>query len=111
MQTARYFIPTRDDVQSLKVGDLALSVFGWATVVEIFGEGDDINGKAYKCFYVETSKGLRVSSSYKEDQLCRTMDVTRMHTSYDCDRIERDMLEKDTRTVVGVYVVDEIQFS
>lgn len=108
---AKYFVPTKEDVEELRVGDMALSVFGWATVVEIFGRGTGVDGKAYSCFYVETRKGLRVSSSYREGSLCRTMAVTRDHDSYDCDRIERDMREKGLRTIVGPYPVNEIQFA
>jgi len=96
MKTTKYFIPTRNDVESLKVGDLALSVFGWAEVVEIYACGTaSVDNKAYVCFYVETKKGIRVSSSYREGSLCRTMEVTRDHSSYECDQIERDMLEKN----------------
>ena len=109
-QTATYFIPTREEVLSLSVGDLALGVFGWGQVTRIFDEGNDFRKKAFKCFYVKTKKGLHVSCIYKEDELCRTMEVTGLHNSYEVDRIEKDMLMNNTRLVTGVYIVKEIQF-
>jgi len=68
-----FFVPTREQVESLKVGDLALGCFGESRVTRIFGAGDDIKGRAYVCFYVENGPGSEISGSYKEGELVATM--------------------------------------
>ncbi len=70
--------PTRQDVDSLKVGDIAPNCFGDNGIVrEITYRGVDIHGKLYVGYYVtwhdETS---RISSSLKEDEVLSTLPLT-----------------------------------
>ena len=70
--------PTRQDVESLKVGDIAPNCFGDnGTVKEITYRGIDIHGKAYVGYYVtwhdDTS---RISESLKENEVLSTVPLT-----------------------------------
>lgn len=87
-----YFIPTRNFVEDLKVGDLAPSTFGWKAIKEIAYRGDDVNGKAYVGYYVSTGPGSSISHSLKEGELDRSMAITSRHTSEELNTIERDLL-------------------
>jgi hypothetical protein len=45
-------IPSREDIESLKVGDLAPDCFGrMSEITEIFAQKDDITGRAFVCYY------------------------------------------------------------
>jgi hypothetical protein len=64
-------IPTRTEVENLQVGDMVMNCFKqYKKVVEIYGEGYDVNGKAFKCFYQEfgTNEGTKMSHSIKENE-------------------------------------------
>lgn len=88
-----YFIPTRDFVEDLKVGDIApSSIGGWRTVKQITYRGDDVNGKAYVGYYVDFGNGSTLSHSIKEGELVRTLATSNHHTSAELDLIERDAL-------------------
>lgn len=87
------WVPTRAEVIALSGGDLALNPWGkWARVVEIFGRGDDVNGKAFVCYYTDEGRGSRISNSIKEDELTITVDLSRFYTSDQCRAIERQIL-------------------
>lgn len=69
--------PTRDEVQGLMVGDLALDCFGkMSRVVSIYAQCDDIHGKAFVLFYTEFGRKSSVSGSMKEGQVVPTLPVT-----------------------------------
>lgn len=66
-------IPTREQVQALTVGDLAPDCFGrWAKVTRVYGQQDDMSGKAFVCYYTEFGEHSTVSNSMKEGEVCLT---------------------------------------
>lgn len=68
--------PTRQQVQDLKVGDLAIDCFGRVRpITQIYAQGDNIHGKAYVCTYVKFHEGSEVSMSFQEDEIVRTLQV------------------------------------
>ena len=84
-------IPTREMVENLKVGDLALDCFGsMSPVVEITRRCDDARGRAVVFFYTALGSG-RVSGHYKEGSLVRTVPLSRLYTSWDLDKLEREL--------------------
>ncbi len=89
----QYKIPTRQEIEDLKVGDEALGIFGWGRVKEIFARDTDINGKKFVCAYLEYPSGLVMSQSLKEGELIRTGAVTGKHTSAEVQEIEDNMNE------------------
>jgi len=97
------FIPTREFVEALQVGHKALDCFGrWHTVVEIFGRGDDINGRAYVCYYTELGDdGGKISGSLKEAELARTVPLCNDHNSWQLDQIEAQLNAKPGAIVVN----------
>jgi hypothetical protein len=98
-------IPTREQVQSLKVGDLALDCYGhWSKVTSIFAQKDDVNGRAYVCFYTDQGEGSNISGSYKEGELLRTVPLSFAYTSAQLDVIERRM--KGGRHVGPAHLTD-----
>ena len=70
--------PTREDVQNLKVGDLAPNCFGqFSRVTEIYAQRDNIHGKAFVCFYTEFgSNGSTISGNLVEDEIVPTIPLT-----------------------------------
>lgn len=87
--SATLAFPTREDVQNLRVGDLAPDCFGRSSVVtEIFAQRDDIRGNAFVCFYVKFGSGL-CSNSLKENELERTLRASNVATSNDLRELER----------------------
>lgn len=89
----QYKIPTRQEIEDLKVGDEALGISGWGRVKEIFARDTDINGKKFVCTYLEYPSGLVMSQSLKEGELIRTGAVTSKHTSAEVQEIEDNMNE------------------
>ena len=86
------FMPTREQVQSLKVGDFALDCFGkMREVVEVYAQKDDIIGRAFVCYYTKTSETSSTSMSMKEDEIVRTADLCNKYKSAEIDAIERQM--------------------
>ena len=84
-------IPSRNDINALKVGDLAPNAFGsMAEVVEITCRRDDIEGKRFVLYYTRTSPTSQMSMSMKEGRLIRHAGLRR--TSAELDAIERSML-------------------
>lgn len=88
---SKYYVPTRKEVEAVQVGSQAPDCFGrMAEVKEVFGRGDDINGKAYVCYYTYFgSNGGSISNSLKEDELLRSVEACRDRTSWELDEIER----------------------
>lgn len=93
MDNNNYFIPSRNDIDALKVGDQAPNAFGrMAEVVEISCRKDDIEGKRFVLYYTRTSATSQMSMSMKEGRLVRHAGLH--NTSAELDAIERDMLSK-----------------
>jgi hypothetical protein len=69
--------PTREDVQSLKVGDLAPDCFGkMSPVVRIYATGEDLHGRAYVLYYVAFGEaGGAISGAMTEDEIVPTVPV------------------------------------
>lgn len=91
-------MPDRSDVENLKVGDLAPDCFGrMARVTKIFGNGTDINGKRFVCYMCAMSdrdtieNGCGCSASMKDGKLIRTVALTGIFTSAECDNLEEEM--------------------
>jgi hypothetical protein len=83
-------IPTREDIETLKVGDLAPDCFGRMNrVTEIFAQKDDINGRAFVCYYTAFGTSGSCSHSMKEGELLRTVATSNAYTSAELDAIER----------------------
>ena len=88
------YIPTRAEIEALEVGDLAPDCFGhWKLVTRIFGRGDDINGKAYVCYYTEYGVRGSISNSLKEGQINRTVPLCGRYTSHELDQMEGNYCE------------------
>ena len=82
-------IPTRSEIQNLKVGDLALDCFGrMSEVVSIHAQKDDIHGKAFVCYYTALDSGATISHSEKQGKLTRTLPLCHQYTSRELDEIE-----------------------
>jgi hypothetical protein len=86
-----YMMPTREDVQNLKVGDIAPYVFGMDIVTSIYALDVDISGRAFVCYYVRQGDNGTISASMKEGELVRTMRLCNAHTSAELDSIESAM--------------------
>jgi hypothetical protein len=89
----QFYIPSRHYILNLKVGDLAPTSFGdYRKVVEIYAQQDDINGKAFICYYHELGEGSMMSMSIKENELVRSVNFTGKYTSWELDDIEKQTL-------------------
>lgn len=82
--------PTREEIENLKVGDLAPDYAGRpAPVTEIFGRGVDVDGRAFVCYYTASPTGNGSSSNaMTEDTVLRGTHVTCHYTSAEIDTIE-----------------------
>ena len=88
------YIPTRAEIEALKEGDLAPDCFGnWKLVTKIYGRGNDLNGKAYVCYYTEFGPGASISNSLSEGKINRTVALTGKFTSHELDLMEKKHLE------------------
>lgn len=93
-----FFIPTRQQIESLTTGDLALNCFG--RMAEIVGEvyrAKDVNGKLFAHYYTKMGEGSKISHSMKEDELVRHVGTSAKFTSWELDKIEAEMLAKGER--------------
>lgn len=85
-------MPTRQEVLDLQVGHMALDCFGnLAEVTEIYGRGDDIDGRAFVCYYTRLSANSTVSNSMKEGKIVRTTRLTHRYKSAEIDAMEAQM--------------------
>lgn len=75
--------PTRQDVETLQMGDFALDCFGkWSRVESIFHRGEDIHGKLFVCFRVDFGNdGSTITASAKEDEFVATVPLTREYST------------------------------
>lgn len=91
--TTEFFMPTWEQVTSLKVGDLAPDYAGrLMPVVEIHAQHNDVAGRAFVCYYVASAGGNGSSSnSMKEGELMRSVVTSARYTSAQLDQIERQM--------------------
>ncbi len=93
------YIPTLHDIESLKVGDIAIDCFGCeAEIVEITHRGPDRKGRIFIRYC--TASGIiggKTSMSMKEDELVRHVATSAKFTSHQLDDIEADMLAKGER--------------
>lgn len=101
MSTPIYLIPSRSDIESLKVGDMAINPFGkMMEAVDIYARGVDAKGRAWVLYYTaHGDQNGRISGSMTEGELVRTVPLTFRHTSAELDRIEREMNGGATSTV------------
>lgn len=78
-----YCVPTRHDIENLKVGDTVPNCFGrLGTIVEISYRGYDINGMAYVGYYVTWHDGdSRISDSLKENQVNMTVPLSEKYNT------------------------------
>ncbi len=91
------YIPTLHDIESLKVGDMAMDCFGKTNeVIRIEHKGKDINGKLFVCYHTYFSHATTISMSMKEDELVRHVGTSKYFNSWQLDDI--DMLSKGERT-------------
>jgi len=92
------YIPTRQDVESLKVGDMALNCFGrQAEVVEISFRGTDLKGKQFVGVKLDFGPNSTITQSFKEDELVRHVGTSAKYTSHQLDVIEAEMLARGER--------------
>ena len=90
-----FYIPTRQDIENLQVGDSAITPFGnYKEVVEITCKKEDVNGKLFVCYYTRFGGHSRISNSMKEKELVRTAETSKNFTSAELDDIEQDMIAK-----------------
>jgi hypothetical protein len=83
------FIPTRAEIEALKEGDKAPDCFGHLRkITRIYSRGDDLNGRAYVCYYTEFGPGASISNSLKEAEINRTVALTGKYTSRELDELE-----------------------
>lgn len=91
-----YYLPKRDDIQNFSVGQWAVDCFGnLSTIVEIFGRGNDITGKAYICYYTQFSENSKISMSIKEGELVRTVPLCNKFKSFELDAIEAYLVSRE----------------
>lgn len=84
------YFPTREDVQGLKLGDLAPNVFGkLARVTSISVQCDDVNGKAFACYAVQWGEHWTMTNSIKQDEIFRTVNLSLHFRSVEIDVAER----------------------
>jgi hypothetical protein len=92
------YIPTRSEIETLKVGDLAPDCFGnWRPVTKINARGDDVKGRAYVCYYTEFGPGASISNSLKEGEVNRTVAVTARYASHELDDLEKNQSKETGR--------------
>lgn len=92
------YIPTRSEIYALKEGDLAPDCFGnWRPVTRVYARGDDINGKAYVCYYTEFGPGASISNSLKENEINRTIALSAKYSSRELDDLEKNQSKETGR--------------
>lgn len=82
-----HFAPTREQIESLDVGDFAPDCFGRERrIVEITYRGTDVNGRVYVGVRLDFGDRSTITESYKENTIHRTANGP---NSSEYDRIER----------------------
>ena len=92
-----YFIPSKEYILGLQVGDLAPYVFGTKEVVRISARNQDLRGNWFVCYHVSTDLNSSSSGSMKEGELHRCMALTTQH-----DANEITCVEQALRRLLGV---------
>ena len=89
------YMPTKQDIDDLFIGDLAIDCFGrFSEVVSIYAKKADDNGKMFVCYYTKFGEsGSSISNSMKEGELVQTMNACSCHTSAELRNFEQKMLE------------------
>ena len=83
-------IPTREEIERLRVGSYVLDEFGKISqVVGISYTGKDEQGRYYVGFYTRLGEYGTLSGSYKEGRLVRTLPLSNAYTSAELDKLER----------------------
>jgi len=102
MNYALRFKPSRQYVENLKVGDLALNPYGrLSKVVNITYRGETVKtnwqegGKAYVGVELKTSEYSTITTSYKEGELVATIPLSAQFTSAELKDIEAKRPEDD----------------
>ena len=86
------FIPTREFIQNIKVGEVAPDFAGdLQEVVRIICRREDIEGKLFILYETVLGPTSTVSCSLKEGRLHRTVMLTTKYTSVQLDRMEREL--------------------
>lgn len=87
-------VPTRKQIEDLKVGDLALDCFGHIReITAIFAKKEDLQGRLFCCYYTKMGDGS-CSMSQKEGVLTRTVHLTGRYTSRELDSLEQKLLKE-----------------
>ena len=84
------YFPSRKDIQSLEVGDLAPNAFGkLARVVAITTRREDVSGKLFACYTVEGGERSTITNLMKENEVIRTMNLHSHFKSVEIDTAQR----------------------
>lgn len=89
-----FYIPTKQQIQSYQVGDLAPNCFGEGRITEIYAKQQNVQGKWFICYYTQLREGSTISHSLTEDKLDRTLALSKNYTSHQLDDIERQLLKE-----------------
>jgi hypothetical protein len=102
-------VPTRQDVEDLKAGGLAPDCFGRISrVTRIFARREDKDGRLFACYYCAMSErdttlnGCGCSADMKEGELVRTLALTGLLNSDECDMLERQMVEEHVNATLSL---------
>ena len=91
-RSATAFMPEREDIVNLRVGDMAPDCWGkMSKVVEISFVGETCKGMPFVHFYTELSATSRVSGSMVVGIVQRSMHLTGLLNSAECDAVEQEM--------------------
>ena len=84
------FCPTREDVETLQVGDLAPDCFGgMSEVTEICYRVVNPQGRLVVGYYAKTKEGMTHSMSLEESRIVRSLQVCKAFTSAEIDQLEK----------------------
>ena len=98
-------IPSRKEIEGLKVGDSALNCFGRiARVVAIAARKEDIEGRLFVLYYTKLGSGSSsISMSQKEGRLTRTAYMSNRYTSAELDDLETSLINQANQTASYYY--------
>jgi hypothetical protein len=84
------YFPSRKDIESLKLGDLAPNAFGkLARVVAITNRREDVSGKLFACYTVEGGERSTTTNLMKENEVIGTIDLHSYFKSVEIDTAQR----------------------
>lgn len=85
-------LPTRAEIEALKVGDQAPDCFGrMAKVTDILYRGIDTKDRYFVGYYTKHGDNGKISMSMKEGCIARTVGFTVRYTSAQIDALERTL--------------------